>query len=266
DGVITSSSDRQESFNRVAFFEVVAADMREAINDAPEVFDALDEITDAYVLVRPVRVRAGVSDAEGDDGRGRQVHAADRADRATRRIERIDNRRLAVNLRRGFNRRPRDGRSAGRLSEWGARDLYDLYVVKLACVQMCAQEFDDQFGREIGHEPKIQPRARHARQHSFSARFGVACVYAADGTGRAEDQLFRQSTPAHVAHPAADLELTFEARFVHFDLFEHLRVRLFDGRNMRVEAVNRNHAFGRDDGGERLHEPPSGIGHDAAPL
>ena len=49
----------------------IGGNVREAINDAPEVFDALNEIADAYVLVRPVRVRAGISDAEGDDGRGR---------------------------------------------------------------------------------------------------------------------------------------------------------------------------------------------------
>src|SRR5205085_3843920 len=142
----------------------------------------------------------------------------------------------------------------------------DLYVVKLACVQVCAQELDDQFGREIGHEAKVESCPRHAGQHRFSARIGVPCLYAADGTGRAEDQFFRQSAPAHVAHPAADLELTFEARFVNFDLLEHLCVCFFNRRDVRVETVNCDDAFGRDDGGEGLHQTPSGIGHDAAPL
>src|SRR5215213_760212 len=44
----------------------------EAVDDAAEVLDALDEVVEPYVLVGRVRVRAEVADAEGDD-RGRRL-------------------------------------------------------------------------------------------------------------------------------------------------------------------------------------------------
>ena len=82
--------------------------LTQMMNDAPEEFDALQKIFEADVLVGAMRIRGGVARAEGDDRHGWISRAADDADRATRRIERIDNWRLTVNFRRRFNRRPRN--------------------------------------------------------------------------------------------------------------------------------------------------------------
>src|SRR5205085_1497225 len=56
----------------------VVFEFGEAVDDSTEVFDAAQEVFEPYVLVGAVRVGAEVADAEGDDGRGRVLHAADR--------------------------------------------------------------------------------------------------------------------------------------------------------------------------------------------
>src|SRR2546423_15341508 len=62
----------------------VVFEFGEAVNDSPEVFDAAQKAFEADVLVGAVRAGAVVADAEGGDGRGRGLPAADRADRAGR--------------------------------------------------------------------------------------------------------------------------------------------------------------------------------------
>src|SRR3954471_24874126 len=70
------------------------------VDDAAEVFDALDEVIEADVLVGGVRVGAGVADAEGDDRHRRLVRAADGADGAARGVERVDDGLASVKLAR----------------------------------------------------------------------------------------------------------------------------------------------------------------------
>ena len=88
----------------------------------------------------------------------------------------------------------------------------------------------------------------------------------ADCAGRPEDVLFDERCPTHSAHPAADAKLALESGFIELNLFQSFRVFRRHGRDVRREAVNRDDAFRRDDRGERLHEPPRGVRHNASPL
>ena len=118
--------------------------MGEALDDATEVFDAADEVVEAYVLVGAVRVRAEVAEAERDDRSRRRLRAAERADGAARRVNRIDDGRLAVDFLSRLNRGARDRRGGRRLRVWLAAEFDDLDVREAAPVEMLAQEFDDE--------------------------------------------------------------------------------------------------------------------------
>src|SRR2546421_248223 len=112
----------------------VVFEFGEAVDDSTEVFDAAQEVFEAYVLVGAVRVGAVVADAEGDDGRGRMVDTADRTDRPARRVERVDDGRVAVDFFRALDCRARDHRGGRRLRVRGRAEVDDLDVLEAARV------------------------------------------------------------------------------------------------------------------------------------
>src|SRR5215213_6709539 len=136
----------------------------EAVDDAAEVFDALDEVVEAYVLVGRVWVGAEVADAEGDDGHRRLVRAADGADGAARGVERVDERLAAVQLARALDGRARHHRRGRGLRVRGRAQLDDLHVLKAALVEVLAQKLHDQSRREVGYEAEVEARGGRARQ------------------------------------------------------------------------------------------------------
>jgi hypothetical protein len=78
--------------------------LTQVMDDAPEELDALQEIFEPDVFVRAMWVRPRIARPEGDDRHRRVSRAADGADRAARRIERIDDGRCSVNLCGRLNR------------------------------------------------------------------------------------------------------------------------------------------------------------------
>src|ERR1051325_3022411 len=154
------------------------------VNHASDQLDAAQKIVDADVFVWSMRIRAGVTRAERRHRSRRLRDSTDRSYWSTRRIHRIDHRRLAEDFGSRFDDRARDTRLRRRLREWRTAQLDDLNISKTTNVEMLAQEFDKQLGREIRDEPEIKTRHRSARQDRFRPRFGVAGVNAADRAGR----------------------------------------------------------------------------------
>src|SRR2546423_5264110 len=244
----------------------VVFEFGEAVNDSTEVFDAAEEVFEAYVLVGAVGVGAVVADAEGDDGRGRDWHAPDRADRPARRVNRVDDGRLAVDFFGALDCRARDHRGGRRLRVGGRAEFDDLDVLEAARVEVLSEEFDDESGREVWDESEVESGGGRAGEDGLRARLRVAGAYAADGAGRAEDEFLRELAARHPVHPAADAELTAQARLVQLHSLQHAPVFGRERRDVRREAVNRDDAFGRDHGRQRLHETPAGGRNYPAPL
>src|ERR1043165_1132451 len=236
------------------------------MNHASDQFNAAQKILDANVLVWTMRIRSGVTRAKRRHWYGRLRNTADRAHWSTRRIHRINHRALAEDFRSRLDHRARHARLRRRLRERRTAELDDLNVSETAHVEVFAQKLDHQLGGKIRHETKIQPRHRGARQDRLGACFGVTGVNAADRAGWTKDMFFDERVSLHRADPVADAKLAFETHLVEFDRFQHFRVFVTDRRNVRGEAVDRDHTLWRRDCRERLDQAPRGIRHDRAPL
>src|SRR6185503_5311240 len=108
------------------------------VNHAPYYLDTLQKIVNANVFVRPVRIRSGIAGPERRHRRRWLRHTTHSAHWSTRRIHRIDERRLAMNFSRRLNHRTRNTRLRRRLRQWRTSELDDLDISKPAHIEMFA--------------------------------------------------------------------------------------------------------------------------------